>query len=81
MIGNLKSHRLSRGHIQTSLGDPVVKNLPCSAGTWVQSLVQEDTTGCGATKPRPQARMVALALCMGVAAAEVTGQEGARVPP
>ena len=27
------------------------KNLPDNAGTWVRSLVQEDPTCCGTTKP------------------------------
>ena len=36
----------------TTSGDSVVKNLQASAGdTWVQSLVREDPTYCGATKP------------------------------
>ena len=29
----------------------VVKNLPANAGTWVQSLIQEDPTCHRATKP------------------------------
>ena len=32
-------------------GGALVKNLPANAGTWVQALVQEDPTCCGATKP------------------------------
>ena len=31
-------------------GDPVVRNLPGGAGTWVQFLLQEDATYCWATK-------------------------------
>ena len=33
------------------LGGSVVKNLPSNAGDTVQSLIQEDPTCCGATKP------------------------------
>ena len=29
----------------------MVKNSPCTEGIWVESLVWEDPTGCGATKP------------------------------
>ena len=29
----------------------MVKNLPANAGSQVRSLVREDSTGCGATKP------------------------------
>ena len=29
----------------------MVKNPPANAGSQVQSLVREDSTGCGATKP------------------------------
>ena len=32
-------------------GSPVVKNSPANAGTRIQSLVQEDPTRHGATKP------------------------------
>ena len=32
-------------------GDPVVESLPPIQGTWVQSLVQKDSTCCGTTMP------------------------------
>ena len=32
-------------------GGTVVENPPANAGTWVQALVREDPTCCGATKP------------------------------
>ena len=32
-------------------GDPVVRNLPASAGAWVRFLFCEDSTFVGATKP------------------------------
>ena len=37
-------------------GGPVISSTSVNAGDKVQSLVQEDPTGCGATSPVPQQR-------------------------
>ena len=37
--------------LKASLVAQTLKRLPSMQGTWVQSLVQEDPTGCKVTKP------------------------------
>ena len=46
--------KLSKNPVVGFPGGPVVKNLPASAGTEVQSQVREDPTRSDATKPACQ---------------------------
>ena len=47
----IKREKKTPKTLEGFLGGSVVKNLPSNAGDTVQSLIQEDPTCCGATKP------------------------------
>ena len=51
MTGINEEIKTEKKYLEGSLGGSVVKNLPSNAGDTVQSLIQEDRTCCGATKP------------------------------
>ena len=51
MTGINEEIKKEKKYLEGSLGGSVVKNLPSNAGDTVQSLIQEDPTCCGATKP------------------------------
>ena len=51
MTGINEEIKTEKKYLEGSLGGSVVKNLPSNAGDTVQSLIQEDPTCCGATKP------------------------------
>lgn len=41
--GHKQGQRTEVNHIKDFPGHPVVKNLPCNTGTWVQSLIREQS--------------------------------------
>ena len=52
MIKNVNSDSYFSFKAKNNIGASlVVKNLPANERTWVQSLIWEDPTWCGATKP------------------------------